>query len=96
MSSDLPAAECRGQAEVEKALAALWQEVLNTDTLPGPTDNFFSLGGDSIAMIAVELRIKEELSANIPEGAMLSTSSLRELSELISQNGECDGSWQGA
>lgn len=45
--------------EIEHQLASLWQQVLNTDSLPRPSDDFFSLGGDSVAMILAELRIKE-------------------------------------
>lgn len=69
--------------EVEQELASLWQQVLNTDHLPGPSDDFFALGGDSVALIMAELRIKEEFSVDLPEGAMLGVSSLRELSQLI-------------
>lgn len=72
-------------AEVEHDLAVLWQQVLNTDSLPRPTDNFFSLGGDSVAMIMVELRIREEFSIDLPQGAMLGASSLRELSQVIAR-----------
>jgi acyl carrier protein len=69
--------------DIEHELASLWQQVLNTDSLPRPSDDFFSLGGDSVAMILVELRIREEFSVDLPEGTMLSVSSLRELSQLI-------------
>jgi acyl carrier protein len=57
--------------------------VLNIDSLPLPSDDFFSLGGDSVAMITTELRIKEEFSVDLPDGAMLGISSLRELSQLV-------------
>lgn len=69
--------------EVEQELASLWQQVLNTDDLPRPSDDFFSLGGDSVAMIMAEMRIKEEFSVDLPDGTMLGVSSLRELSQLI-------------
>lgn len=69
--------------DIEHELASLWQQVLNTDFLPGPSDDFFSLGGDSVAMILAELRIKEEFAIDLPEGAMLGVSSLRELSQFI-------------
>jgi acyl carrier protein len=72
--------------ETEHELASLWQQVLNTDSLPRPSDDFFSLGGDSVAMIMAELRIKEEFSVDLPEGAMLGVSSLRELSQLIEKS----------
>lgn len=71
--------------DLERAVAGIWQEVLNTPSLPGPMDNFFSLGGDSVAMIMVELRIKEEFTVQLPEGSVLTTSSLRELSQLIEE-----------
>lgn len=51
--------------------------------LPGAEDNFFALGGDSTAMVMVELRIQEELSIEVPPGAMLNAPSLRELTHLI-------------
>jgi acyl carrier protein len=86
MTGSSPTTESAGLVtEAERAMATLWQQVLNTSVLPGPTDNFFSLGGDSIAMIMVELRIKEEFSVDLPEGALLSTSSLRELAQLIKE-----------
>lgn len=71
------------ETDLERELAALWQQVLNTESLPRPSDDFFSLGGDSVAMIMAELRIKEEFSVEFPDGAMLGVSSLRELSRLI-------------
>jgi hypothetical protein len=36
-----------------------------------------------MAMIMVELRIREELSIDLPDGALLGASSLRELTQLI-------------
>jgi acyl carrier protein len=77
--------------EIEHELASLWQQVLNTDFLPRPSDDFFSLGGDSVAMIMAEVRIKEEFSIDFPEGAMLGVSSLRELSLLIARYREPSG-----
>jgi acyl carrier protein len=72
-------------AEIERSVASIWQEVLNTSNPPGPSDDFFSLGGDSMAMIMVELRIREELSIDIPDGSILGASSLRELARLIAE-----------
>jgi acyl carrier protein len=70
-------------SDIERELASLWQQVLNTDSLPRPSDDFFSLGGDSVAMIMAELRIKEEFLVELPEGVMLGVSTLRELSQLV-------------
>jgi hypothetical protein len=78
--------------DTERSVAALWQQALNTASLPGPMDNFFAFGGDSIAMIMVELRIKDELWADLPEGAILATESLRELAQLIEENSRSSAS----
>ena len=67
----------------ESAIAVLWSEVLQLEELPGANDNFFSLGGDSIAMIMVEHRIKEEFAVELPAGTILAAASLCELSALV-------------
>lgn len=67
----------------ERALAALWSEVLESTEQPGATDNFFALGGDSMAMITLEFRIKEEFSVELPAGAVFGAPTLRELSAVV-------------
>lgn len=86
MTSTVSSTELDGStAEIERSVASIWQEVLSTRNPPGPSDDFFSLGGDSMAMIMVELRIREELSIDIPDGSLLSAPSLRELTRLIAE-----------
>jgi acyl carrier protein len=75
--------------ETEHKIAALWREALEITESPGANDNFFTLGGDSIAMIMVELRIKEEFAVEFPAGAMLGTPSLRDLSDFVDR-------WRGS
>ena len=70
----------------EEILASMWRDALGLCELPRPADNFFALGGDSTAMVMVELRIQEDLSIELPPGSMLSTSSLRELACLIGKS----------
>lgn len=77
----------------ERALAALWSEVLQTAEQPVATDNFFAVGGDSMAMVILEFRIKEEFSVELPAGTVLNAPTLRELSALI--DAAC-GSWLSA
>lgn len=67
----------------ERTVAALWSEVLQTADLPGATDDFFALGGDSMAMVMLEFRIKEEFSVELPAGAVLGAPTLRELSAVV-------------
>ena len=89
MNSDPSAAETLEQLTgTERAIATLWKEALGTPELPGAADNFFALGGDSTAMVMVELQIKDEFSVELPPGAMLRAPSLRELSALVEK---CSG-----
>jgi len=70
-------------SDIELAVAALWSEVLQTERLPGSADNFFSLGGDSMAMVLLEFRIGEEFCVDLPAGAVLDAPVLRDLCALI-------------
>jgi len=59
------AAAPRGRLEL--FLARLWRDVLRLpESLPlGAEDNFFDLGGQSLAMVAVHERIRSELGAEL-------------------------------
>jgi len=50
---------------LERALAAIWCDVLRRDEI-GVADNFFSLGGHSLAAIRIIARVKTELSVDVP------------------------------
>lgn len=67
----------------ERSIADLWNEVLRTTTSLQPMDNFFALGGDSMAMVTLEFRIAEELGIELPAGTVLSAPTLRELSTAV-------------
>lgn len=56
---DLKAAFVAPATEAEKILAAIWNEVLEVETV-GLNDNFFELGGDSIRSIRVLSRAQEK------------------------------------
>lgn len=53
------------QKETEKIIANTWKEILKLDRV-GINDNFFEMGGNSINIIQVNLRLKEELNLDIP------------------------------
>ena len=46
------------ESATEKAIAAIWSEVLGIDQI-GVHDNFFALGGDSILCLQIEARAKQ-------------------------------------
>lgn len=68
---------------IERGVARLWSEVLQTTELPGPTDDFFLAGGDSMAMVLLESRIAEEFSVDLPAGVILGAPTLGELSAIV-------------
>jgi acyl carrier protein len=61
----------------------LWQEVLQMPEAPAAGDNFFALGGDSMAMVTLEFRILEETGVALPAGAILGAPTLREFVALV-------------
>lgn len=74
----------------ESLIANLWQEVLQTPELPGPSDDFFAAGGNSMSMVMLEYRIQEELSIELPAGVLLGAPTLQELAALV--DAECEAS----
>jgi acyl carrier protein len=51
--------------ELETAVLAIWCDVLGVDDL-GVTDNFFTVGGHSLAAIKVVSLIRERLGLSLP------------------------------
>lgn len=56
--------------ETEKALAAIWGEVLSVAQV-GSQDTFFELGGDSLAAVRVAVRIREVIGERLPLETLL-------------------------
>ena len=52
------------QDDIEKAVAAIWREVLQLDQI-GMHDNFFDLGGTSLMMTQVLRRVRDQLGSNL-------------------------------
>jgi len=72
-----------GLTATERNLADLWTEVLRTNAIPGATDNFFEVGGDSMAMVTLEYRIHEQMGVELDPGTVLSAPTLRELASIV-------------
>ena len=66
---------------LEKALAAIWQEVLEVEQV-GVTDNFFELGGDSLRVLKVlsKVRSQPELGLGLKLRDMMGKPTIAELS----------------
>ena len=66
---------------VERALATIWQQVLELETV-GVTDNFFELGGDSLRILKVlsKVRNQPELGLELKLRDMIGKPTIAELS----------------
>jgi natural product biosynthesis luciferase-like monooxygenase protein len=83
------AARSRGSAafeapgtRTERAIAAVWRELLNSDEI-GLDDNFFELGGNSLSIVRVRARLAEELGASLSLVDMFKYPSVRLLAVAL-------------
>lgn len=76
------------QNELEQFIAGLWQEVLAVDEI-GRDDNFFDLGGHSLLLMKVNLKLKHHCGKDIPLVEMFKHPTISTLAEFLSgqQNG---------
>ena len=51
--------------ELERAIAGIWQSVLNSDRIQDVKENFFDLGGNSLAAVQVRGQLAETLKQDI-------------------------------
>ncbi len=68
--------------EVEKKLAALWQEILNVERV-GRHDNFFELGGDSLTAAVMAALFPEHLQIELPLGSVFEAPTIADLAVLV-------------
>jgi acyl carrier protein len=69
-------------SELEKRLAAVWQELLGLDQV-GIDDNFFELGGNSLIGLKIASRIKTELGAEISPVVLFEGPTVRSLARIV-------------
>jgi amino acid adenylation domain-containing protein len=67
---------------VEELLAVLWSEVLGVESV-GAEDDFFSLGGHSLAATRLAARLRQAVGADIPLRAIVETPRLRRQAEMV-------------
>lgn len=75
----------------EHALLDIWRQVLDVEEL-GVTDNFFAVGGHSLAAIKVVSLIRERLGLNPPTHLLFEYQTVRELVEQL--DGSSAGRWK--
>ncbi len=81
-----------GDAEfnpVERVIADAWRELLGVDTI-GREDDFFALGGHSLAAVRLFARIRKQFAVDLPLATLFQASTLGELSRVVSESGGID------
>jgi hypothetical protein len=85
--------------DLERTLAHVWEQVLHVERV-GAEDNFFEVGGNSILLIEVNTRLREELERDISSIDLFTYPSVRLFAQhleaqLASADGPSDAQLRG-
>lgn len=81
---ELETAYTAPRGDLERLIAQIWQEVLGVKQV-GIYDNFFDLGGHSLAMARVHHELKEKLQRDFPIVKMLEHPTIAALAQHLNQ-----------
>jgi amino acid adenylation domain-containing protein len=73
--------------QVEKVIAAIWQETLGVESVTAE-DNFFVLGGHSLVVNQVIYRLNSELGAKLPLRALFEAPTLADLADRVREQND--------
>ncbi|HET8796191.1 MAG TPA: non-ribosomal peptide synthetase, partial [Thermoanaerobaculia bacterium] len=70
------------QGEIEEAIAAIWRELLKQPRV-GRRDNFLLMGGHSLLMMQLAVRIREKFGIDLPLRTIFETPVLGDLADVV-------------
>ena len=70
------------RSETEQRIKNIWEKILNIRNI-GVTDNFFEIGGDSLAAVGLFIEIEEHLGKSLPLSALVTFPTIAELAGII-------------
>jgi thioesterase domain-containing protein/acyl carrier protein len=76
---------------VERVLADAWRELLGVEQVAG-SDDFFALGGHSLAAVRLFARIRKQFAVDLPLASLFQAPTLAALAALVAQAGGLDQS----
>lgn len=85
-AGDPAAAPGAGTSPTEEALAAIWAEVLGVEDV-GPHDDFFDLGGQSLAAAGILARVQEAFGVDLAVSVLFDHPTVAELAAAIAGAG---------
>ncbi|MCR9212907.1 MAG: SDR family NAD(P)-dependent oxidoreductase [Proteobacteria bacterium] len=74
---------------VEQKIAEFWRDLLGVEQ-PQPDDDFFDLGGHSLAAVRLFAKIRKEYETDLPLATLFEAPTLRQLSEVVVSEGAID------
>jgi amino acid adenylation domain-containing protein len=80
---DLAAGYVAPRSEIERSIAAIWQEVLQVEKV-GTRDNFFDLGGHSLLMVQVHSKLRDLVEREITMVDLFKYPTISTLAEFLS------------
>jgi amino acid adenylation domain-containing protein len=81
------------RTETERALAAVWSEVLGIDDV-GVTDNFFELGGHSLLAVRLFAEIERTLGVRLPLASLFQGATIEAMAQMIGDSeSSADETW---
>ncbi|MET7353922.1 phosphopantetheine-binding protein [Streptomyces mirabilis] len=81
-ADDPNSAAARPTTELQRIVAEEWELVLDRRCI-GPGDDFFALGGDSMAVLTVAGRLSRRLGRTVRSTMMFECSTVRSLAERL-------------
>jgi thioesterase domain-containing protein/acyl carrier protein len=84
-------ADGAGLNPVEQALAEAWCELLGVEEVAAD-DDFFALGGHSLAAVRLFARIRKQYAVDLPLATLFQAPTLRALAALVAQTGGVNAS----
>jgi acyl transferase domain-containing protein/thioesterase domain-containing protein len=93
-ASRAPSASSAQLNPVEAVIADVWRELLGVDEV-GRDDDFFALGGHSLAAVRLFARIRKQWNVDLPLATLFQGSTLAGLAALVAQAGHLDTSMPG-
>ena len=72
------------RTEMERAVAAIWQELLGINEV-GLEDNFFDLGGHSLLVVQAQAKLRERLHLDVPVVKLFQHPSVGSLARFLCQ-----------
>lgn len=79
--------------DVEAALVAIWQDVLELGAPPGVHDDFFALGGHSLLAVRLMTLVDQSFGIRLPLATLFQSATIEGMATQIAEARSKDGDW---